>query len=279
MAKKKAEKPAEAKDATAKTTAKPEVKEKKSANSTHIKPELPFWRIVAIIVCLAIWTVAVLIACQYAISYGMYFILGREQLLTPVWTTVCNALIYSLATFLIIWVPVRFFKKKKLTREELGFRDLPTWTDILLAPAGFIVYLIIAAGLVALFSNFSFFDIAEKQELGYTLNTGIDRLIAFFALCIVAPIAEEVIFRGWLYHKLRSTIPGKALSIIVSTLIVSIIFGVLHGQWNVGVNVFAMSLVLCGIREVTGTIYAGILLHMLKNSVAFVLVYILGMGG
>ena len=52
----------------------------------------------------------------------------------------------------------------------------------------------------------------------------------------------------------------------------------MHGQWNVGVNVFAMSIVLCTLREITGTIYAGILLHMLKNTIAFVLVYIVGMG-
>jgi hypothetical protein len=29
-----------------------------------------------------------------------------------------------------------------------------------------------------------------------------------------------------------------------------------------------MSIVLCGLREVTGTIYAGILMHMIKNAIA-----------
>ena len=57
-------------------------------------------------------------------------------------------------------------------------------------------------------------------------------------------------------------------------LIVSILFGVLHGQWNVGVNVFALSLVLCGLREITGTIYAGMIVHILKNALAFYLLYL-----
>ena len=57
-------------------------------------------------------------------------------------------------------------------------------------------------------------------------------------------------------------------SMIISALLVSVLFGVVHLQWNVGVTVFAMSLVLCGLREVTGTIYAGILMHMLKNGLA-----------
>ncbi|MBQ2637586.1 CPBP family intramembrane metalloprotease, partial [Candidatus Saccharibacteria bacterium] len=60
--------------------------------------------------------------------------------------------------------------------------------------------------------------------------------------------------------------------------ITSVLFAIMHGQWNVGVNVFAMSIVLCLLREMNGTIYSGILLHILKNGVAFVLLYILNIG-
>ncbi len=261
----------------------------KNPQKTEVKPtnrarsktaqKLPFWKLALSIIGLLIWVAAVIIACQYAVTFGLYFILGRDLLTTPVWTTVCNALIYALATFLIIWVPVKFFKKRPLSRTELGFKGLFTWTDILLAPAGFIVYLIFASVLIAIFSNFSFFDASEAQELGYNLLNGFDRVVAFFALCVIAPVAEELIFRGWLYAKLRALIPGKRLSLILSILLVSILFGLLHGQWNVGVNVFAMSIVLCTMREITGTIYSGILLHILKNTIAFALVYIFGFGG
>jgi membrane protease YdiL (CAAX protease family) len=68
------------------------------------------------------------------------------------------------------------------------------------------------------------------------------------------------------------------ISVIASSLLVSLLFGVVHLQWNVGVNVFALSIVLCSLREITGTIYAGILLHMLKNGVAFWLLYVMGTG-
>ena len=237
-----------------------------------------FWRLVFGIVALLVWVAAVISACQYSITFGLYFLLGRETLLTPVWTTVTNALIYALATFLIIWAPVKFFKKQRLSRTDLGLGGLPTWTDIGLSVAGFIAYLLLAAILIFIFSHFSFFDVEQAQELGYNLVNGFDRVVAFFALCIVAPIAEELIFRGWLYAKLRAKLPGKHLSLILSILLVSVLFGLMHGQWNVGVNVFAMSIVLCTLREITGTIYAGILLHMLKNTIAFVLVYIVGMG-
>ena len=117
------------------------------------------------------------------------------------------------------------------------------------------------------------------QDVGFSYYiSGADRLVAFVTLVVVAPIAEEVIFRGWLYGKMREKIAAEysnVASMIISSLLVSILFGLVHMQWNVGVNVFALSLVLCGLREVTGTIYAGILLHMLKNGVAFWLLYMM----
>ncbi len=236
-----------------------------------------FWRLALVVVALLLWAAAVIIAVEYAVTFGLYFLLGRDLLMTPVWLTVTNALIYALALFLIIWVPVKFFKKKKMSRTDLGLGGLPTWSDIGLSLVGFVAYLVLASIFVAIFSNFSFFDAEQAQDLGYQmLSSGFDRIVAFFALCLVAPVAEELIFRGWLYAKLRTKIPGKHLSLILSILLVSVLFGLLHGQWNVGVNVFAMSIVLCGLREVTGTVYSGILLHILKNTIAFVLVYIVG---
>ena len=62
----------------------------------------------------------------------------------------------------------------------------------------------------------------------------------------------------------------------IAILLVSALFGAVHLQWNVGVNVFSVSVVLCILRELTGTIYSGIIVHMIKNGVAFFLVYILG---
>ena len=221
-----------------------------------------------------IWVFASVIASQFIIGYLMLWILGAERFNEAVWTAIYSAVAYSLAMFLVIFVPGKVLKTKKAKtdRTELGLRGLPTWTDIGLAPAGFFIYLILAAGLVALFSIFPWFNAEQTQELGFSvLSIGFDRIVAFVTLVVVAPIVEEVIFRGWLYGKMRAE-----LGMAVSIFLVSLLFGIVHLQWNVGVNVFAMSIVLCGLREVTGTIYAGILLHMLKNGVAFYLLYVLG---
>ena len=243
------------------------------------------------ILLMLIWVGASVIVSQLAVGHLLLAIIGPQNFSQPVWTAVYSAISYVLAMCLVIFVPKIIILKKKKTaldkntpkqdRVQLGLRDLPTWTDIGLAPVGFIIYLVIAAGLTALFNLFPWFNAEETQNLAFeTYLVGFDRIVAFATLVVVAPIAEEIIFRGWLYGKIRERLSSKipeVWSLIISIFLVSLVFGIVHLQWNVGVNVFAMSIVLCGLREITGTIYAGMLLHMLKNGVAFYLLYVLGM--
>ena len=192
-------------------------------------------------------------------------------------TTLYNALCYTFSLFLLVFVPWKLWKVLKPSRETLGLKSLPTFIDLGLAPVGFFVYYILSALLTGIFAFFPWFDLEQSQDIGYNyLTSGADYFITFFALVLIAPIAEELIFRGWLYGHLREKLPKKT-SLPLSILFVSVLFGLLHGQWNVGVNVFAMSLVLCGLREITGTIYSGIFLHILKNALAFYLVFVLGL--
>lgn len=255
------------------------------------------WETVFKILLLMIWVAAAVIVSQLIVGYAMFWMLGRETLSRTVPTAICSVLSYLLAlTWLIFATPrlVAGFKNideqkkdnrrinKKIapngaSREDLGLRDLPTWTDIGLAPVGFIAYALLAAGVTAIFNIFPWFDAKQTQNVGFNaFLAGPDLVIAFIILVVIAPIAEEIIFRGWLYGKVRQILSGKmseALTITISIFLVSLLFGIVHMQWNVGVNVFALSIVLCGLREITGTIYASILTHMLKNGVAFFYLY------
>ncbi len=228
----------------------------------------------ALICLMCVWVFASVIVAQLIIGRLMVLMLGAETVQQPVWIAIYSALSYVAAMALIILVPPKIAKKWGVSRKGLGLYETPTWTDIGLAPVAFIASLILAAGLVALFSLFPWFNAEETQSLGFsTFIIGWDRIVAFITLVVVAPIAEEVIFRGWLYGKIREVLTDKVsekAAIIISILTVSLLFGLIHLQWNVGVNVFALSVVLCGLREITGTIYAGILTHMLKMVLHFI---------
>lgn len=268
-------------------------------NKDESKPTIakqPWWKFLLVITGILVWVWAAIVAAQFVIGYLMLFILGPDKFIQPIWSAIYSALSYLIAMVLIIWLPYGVITARKndkhkiskrskrrdlvtMDRHGLGLNSFPTWTDIGLAPVGYIVYVILASILMAIFANFSWFDASQAQDVGFDyFISGFDRVVAFLTLVVIAPIAEEIIFRGWLYGILRNKTASRYkewVSILVSILIVSILFGIVHGQWNVGVNVFALSIVLCGLREITGTIYAGILLHMLKNGIAFYLLYMM----
>lgn len=219
---------------------------------------------------LAVWVGGALMASQYVVAWIFYAIFPEEELSGALIQTIYASCTYLLCLAVVVVVPLWLFKYKT-TRDELGVRGLPTWIDLLLAPAGFVAFMFVAVILTAFLSAvLPWIDWAQAQETGYQdLISGADLGLAFFALVVLAPIAEELIFRGWLYGKLR----GRMLA-LPAMLVVSVLFGVVHGQWNVGVTVFVMSLAMCVMRELTGTIWAGVLLHMLKNGIAFYLLYL-----
>jgi membrane protease YdiL (CAAX protease family) len=114
-------------------------------------------------------------------------------------------------------------------------------------------------------------SLSQAQELGINdPSILLEYVLAFIMFVVLAPIVEEILFRGYLYGTLRS-----GFSILASALVTSILFGLAHGQINVAIDTFILSMVLCYLRERTGAIWAGMLVHALKNAVAFVLLFVL----
>lgn len=188
----------------------------------------------------------------------------------PVFNTVLAAVVYSFTLAITLGVPW-LLKRRMTSKRELGIDRLPDWIDIMLAPAGAIIYLLGAGLLVGIFMKlFPQIDYEQAQDIGFKDLSGYwQYLLAFVTLVVIAPIAEEVLFRGYLYGKLR-----KHVSLWLAMLLTSVLFGAAHGQWNVAIDTFALSIVLCSLREVTGSIWAGTLLHMLKNGLAFYVLFI-----
>ena len=87
---------------------------------------------------MALWVGVVLIGVQYALAYLISAM--HLQVSEIVLQTIFSALVYVVSLLIIILVPWKLLNMKT-TREELGLRELPTWTDILLAPIAFIVFL------------------------------------------------------------------------------------------------------------------------------------------
>lgn len=240
---------------------------KKSADS---EPEARSGRNWLMILLLPLWVTIAYIVSNLII-YVVLWVLSHlgvspENYLRPaVLQTTLAASVYAITIALVIGIPYAV-RKRPTSLKVLGLDRLPSWTDIGLAPVGMIVYLLAYSGLLWLVLQLvPSFPVNQTQDVGFeALGARLDNLLAFATLVVIAPIAEETLFRGYLYGKLKNHIPA-----IVAALATSLLFAVAHQQLNVGLDVFALSLVLCGLRSLTGSIWAGILLHMLKNGIAY----------
>lgn len=188
-------------------------------------------------------------------------------------------LLIESAVLLIIWLLLRF---KKV---NFGFIGLvwPSLKDLGYAVAGFgvyfLLYLVITIIVKAIFPDINF---GQNQKIGFeSAQQGWELVLVFISLVVLPPIVEEILARGFLYTGLKTK-----LSLWSSVVITSVMFALAHLQfgsgapllWVAAIDTFTLSLVLIYLREKTGNLGASIMLHMLKNGIAFTLLFILKVG-
>jgi len=223
---------------------------------------LPLWVFLGFMLAQAIVIVVIEVLQNMGVPLG--------DINPSIFQVAAGGIVYALSLLIVIGAPW-LIKKSRTTKEELGIQRLPTWLDIVWVPAGAIVYLILTALISAFAMAFlTFVDYGQTQDTGFSnISAQSEYIMAFLMLVVIAPIAEELLFRGYLFGKLRKHAP-----IWVSILITSVVFAIVHGAWNVGLDVFALSIVLCLLRVVSKSLWPSILLHMMKNSIAFYFLFI-----
>jgi len=210
------------------------------------------------------------------LTTGVVFVLARLGVFAGIDATnfalITRLIMYGILMVSMIAIPA--WLTHRLSRREMGIGRSMEWKDIGIGIAGVIIYLLLAMGALALLGLIPGVDSTQTQNLDVGQVYGVSRMMVFVVLVVITPFVEEFLFRGILYGGLRK----RRLPIWATALIVSLLFGVAHGQLNVGVDVFCLSLVACYARELTGSIWASTVLHMVKNFIAFAVVFILNQG-
>ncbi len=176
-------------------------------------------------------------------------------------------------TVLMLWW---FLRTRRASFRLLGYLRRPRWSDLGWASGAFCIYFIVMITAITVASAVFHIDAGQKQDLGFNdLIGGGEKLMAFVSLVILPPFVEETLFRGFLFGGLR-----KKLKLPAAMIITSLLFALPHlfestsVLWVAGIDTFILSLALCFVREKTGNLYAGIVLHMAKNSLAFLALYV-----
>lgn len=194
-------------------------------------------------------------------AVGVSFTAVNPNLLNSIFAV----LVYAIALTAVIAIPW-WARRNRTTLENLGIQRLPNWMEVGLSPLFYVGFLLVASVFIYIVTLiFPGIDMDQEQNVGFSmLGRQWEYLVAFLTIVILAPVAEELLFRGYMYERLK-----RYGGTIIAILIVSVVFGLAHGQMNVALTTFALSVVLCLARDWTGTIWIPILVHMINNGVAF----------
>jgi uncharacterized protein len=105
------------------------------------------------------------------------------------------------------------------------------------------------------------------RDLGYG-DGALASITAGILIVAVAPVAEEIFFRGFLFGGLRTR-----LTFVWAALVSAVIFGAFHytgaGSLTVLPQLMALGLTQAWLYERSGSIYPTIAVHMFNNALAF----------
>ncbi len=170
-------------------------------------------------------------------------------------------IVTAVVFLLILWGGLRFFHRP--TAATLGLRRINVHDFVPVALLGILCNTL--TGFLVAVANFSEEAVAQHEQVMEVIGSGPPLLAALMS-CVLAPIAEEVMARGFCYRILRRGFP-----MIVSAVLSGLVFGLAHGN---PVQIFYATLmgVLFGyLYEKTANLWVPILLHMAYNSSNYLL--------
>ncbi len=130
--------------------------------------------------------------------------------------------------------------------------------------------LVFSIGLNYLFNLIGLTESSVSFARAYELMYGVNFVAGLIIYGLLSPVAEEIIFRGILYNRMKRIFPIP-LSMIVSSLL----FGVFHGNIVQGIYGTLMGMVIVYFYEKYKSFYAPLIIHVVANLGVYVLTYVI----
>lgn len=178
-----------------------------------------------------------------------------------------GALIYLAALASLLTV-ARLVAKER-AGDLLGWRGpwpRITRTGWLLIACAPLYHIVAGATLRYFFPEFALWLIPPKDLIALALS--------FVMIVILAPFAEELLFRGWIFGSLRARFSAAA-AILVTTFLFAIVHWDPTGLYPVAV--LAPGFVLSLLRERSGSVKPAVLGHAIYNFIGWLLLALMGL--
>src|SRR3954451_9840368 len=144
---------------------------------------------------------------------------------------------------------------------QFGLRPAPLKFAAQMAAMGALAYFLFSLAYEAIVRP----DNPQRvvQDLGADTNTLL-LVIGAVVVIGIAPLCEEVFFRGVLFRVLRQRMP-----LWPGALSDGILFGLVHGSLMILPVLAVLGIVFCYVYERTGSLFPTIALHSLNNTIAY----------
>lgn len=210
-----------------------------------------------------IWQVIYPIAIYYVVSSVAYFILGMllgsEQETYMFRQMLCGAV--TIPFILSFYKQDKKFEEVVYGKEQSPFDLRMLWNIIFSIAEG----AMLGIAINNLIAMTPLMDVSTGfQEANSSFFAG-GVLYEVLGSCLVIPIAEELLYRGVVYKRLRNLF-GVSVGIVLSALV----FGLVHANLVQFLYAGILGLLLAYLYEVTGKLYAPVLGHIAANLAAVV---------
>jgi uncharacterized protein len=224
-------------------------------------PGWPWWTApLALVGALVLTAVASLVVDLPAVALGASITSSH----TPPGLIIADTVVQDLA-FVIASVYCARLGARAVRSWQFGLRR-PTvgWGTAIVMVAGLVIGFILLDAIWSEIVNPG----KEKllEQLGTKESTGLLILSAGLT-CVIAPICEEFLFRGYIFTALRGS-----TGTLSAALITGLLFGGVHATSAPAADLLplgALGFGLCLLYRYTGSLYPGIAAHALNNSLAF----------
>ena len=192
-----------------------------------------------------------------------------------------NLLVSTLSMQGMTWIFIWGFLKLHHVdwREAFGLRNVDFKKSLLLALKVLLPTLIVVLPLQYIWTmdlQLAGYHLENQKAVDMMLSAKSTAALAYFGFfaVIIAPVAEEFIFRGMLYPFIKQLGWPK-----LAWAGVSLLFAAIHADLAIFVPLFVLALILTWLYEKTDCLLAPILVHSLFNATNLVILLIQMPGG
>ncbi|HRJ73186.1 MAG TPA: CPBP family intramembrane metalloprotease [Terrimicrobiaceae bacterium] len=171
-------------------------------------------------------------------------------------------------SFLLIVCLMCFLIIRSLNPVVLFGLAATPWRRVVLLALGGLAAAIPAIYFVHAVSMAGFGPDARPQPILQFFNTHTElpaRLALILTAVVVAPVSEEIIFRGYLYGVIRRY-AGRWWAVVISAML----FAAIHGHLPSLAGLFVLAVALSLIYEASGSLWTSILMHAAFNSMTLI---------